>query len=59
MIHMGIRILKIHIREQFELWFIFVFISFYVRLFDYSVLFKAGNSELIHELITLHNHELM
>ena len=36
---------------------IFMFSYFNVRLLDYSILLKAKQDELIHELITLHNHE--
>ena len=35
------------------------FFLFYVRLLDYSILLKARHDELIHESITLRNHELI
>ena len=35
------------------------FSKFYVQLLDYSFLLKAKHEELINELITLHNHELI
>ena len=30
-----------------------------IRLLDHSIFLKARYDELIHELITLHNHELI
>ena len=33
--------------------------SFYVKLLNYPIWLKARYAELIHELITLHNHELI
>ena len=32
---------------------------FYVPLSDYSIVLKARHDESTHELITLHNHELI
>ena len=37
----------------------FLFNQFHIRLLDYSILLKARHNELIHELIILHNHELI
>ena len=37
----------------------FLFNLFYVRQLDYFILLKARHAELIPELITLHNNELI
>ena len=56
-----ISLFRSHIPEKWIFFgaLFFCSVSFYVRLLDYIIYLKARHDELIHELITLHHHELI